>query len=281
MAEVNSLPTVTVENYFNPEIEMAYMGSTQFKEFQKCEAAAMAKLTGEYIPEPTKAMLIGSYVDAYFSGELPLFQAQHSEIFKRDGTLKAEFLDAQELIGRMESDELYMLLMSGSKQVIRTGVIAGVPFKIKVDSLLSSDVCKEIAEKFPETAEALGMLDGAIVDQKVMRDLQEVWSNEESRKLPFVEAYGYDIQGAIYRAIEGHILPFVLAVGTKEEPPDLAAIYIPDDMLRAKLYEVEDMAPHFQAVKEGRESPKRCENCAYCRATRKLASIVNYAGEAD
>lgn len=281
MSVTESLPVVTAENYFDPEIEMAYMGSTQFKDFQKCEAAAMAKLTGEYMPEPAKAMLIGSYVDAYFSGELPLFQAQHPEIFKRDGTLKAEFLDAQELIGRMESDELYMLLMSGQKQVIHTGEIAGVPFKIKIDSLLSSDTCKEIAEKFPEAAEALGMLDGAIVDQKVMRDLQDVWSSEEGQKLPFVEAYGYDIQGAIYQAVEGHMLPFVLAVGTKEDPPDLAAVYIPDDALRAKLFEVEDQAPHFQAIKEGRENPKRCENCAYCRAIRKLTSIVNYVSEAN
>lgn len=280
MSAAKNLPAVTAENYFEPEIEMAYMGSTQFKEFQKCEAAAMARLTGEYMPEPSKAMLIGSYVDAYFSGELPLFQAQHPEIFKRDGTLKAEFLDAQELIGRMESDELYMLLMSGQKQVIRTGEIAGVPFKIKIDSLLDPGICKEIAEKFPEAAEALGMLDGAIVDQKVMRDLQDVWSSEEGRRLPFVEAYGYDIQGAIYQAIEGHMLPFVLAVGTKEDPPDLSAVYTPDDTLRAKLYEVEDLAPHFQAVKEGKERPRRCENCAYCRATRKLTSIVNYVGGA-
>lgn len=36
----------------------------------------------------------------------------------------------------MEEDELYSLLMSGAKQVIRTGTIAGVPFKIKIDSLL-------------------------------------------------------------------------------------------------------------------------------------------------
>ena len=38
------LPVVTPENYYSPEMNMAYMGSTQFKAFEKCEAAALAEL---------------------------------------------------------------------------------------------------------------------------------------------------------------------------------------------------------------------------------------------
>ena len=75
------LPMVTAENYFSPEMNMAYMGATQFKAFDRCEAAALAELRGEYAPAASMAMLIGSYVDAYFSGELPVFQAQHPGIF--------------------------------------------------------------------------------------------------------------------------------------------------------------------------------------------------------
>ena len=41
-----SLPTVTGKNYFDPEIQMAYMGASQFKSFQRCEAAALAELEG-------------------------------------------------------------------------------------------------------------------------------------------------------------------------------------------------------------------------------------------
>lgn len=114
-----SLPVVTAENYYSPEMNMAYMGSTQFKAFEKCEAAALAELKGEYHPPSSTALLVGGYIDAWFSGELPLYQAQHPEIFKRDGTLKAEYLRATEVVVRMQSDELYMLLMSGRKQVIR------------------------------------------------------------------------------------------------------------------------------------------------------------------
>lgn len=89
-----SLPVVTAENYYSPEMNMAYMGSTQFKAFEKCEAAALAELKGEYHPPSSTALLVGGYIDAWFSGELPLYQAQHPEIFKRDGTLKAEYLRA-------------------------------------------------------------------------------------------------------------------------------------------------------------------------------------------
>lgn len=267
---------LTRENYFSQEAQMAYMGSSQFKDFLSCEAAALAKIQGRYKPPASRSMLVGSYVDAWYSGELPDFTERHPDMFKKDRTLKADFLAANAIIDRMQADQLYSLLMSGEKQVIRTGKIAGVPFKIKIDSLLDAAACRQIAEEFPGAAPALGFGDGAIVDQKVMRDLGDVWSDEERRMVPFAQAWGYDIQGAIYQAVEGHMMPFILAVGTREEPADLAALYIPDDALRAKLYEVEDLAPRFQAIKEGREEPHRCERCPWCRATRTLRTIADF-----
>lgn len=267
---------LTRENYFSQEAQMAYMGSSQFKDFLSCEAAALAKIQGRYKPPASRSMLVGSYVDAWYSGELPDFTERHPDMFKKDRTLKADFLAANAIIDRMQADRLYSLLMSGEKQVIRIGEIAGVPFKIKIDSLLDAAACRQIVEEFPDAALALGFGDGAIVDQKVMRDLGDVWSDEERRMVPFAQAWGYDIQGAIYQAVEGHMLPFLLAVGTREEPADLAALYIPDDALRAKLYEVEDLAPRFQAIKEGREEPRRCERCPWCRATRTLRTIVDF-----
>ena len=273
---------LTAENYYSREANMEYMSVSQFKAFDRCQAAAMAELRGEYTPAASTAMLVGGYVDAWFSGELPLFQAQHSEIFKRDGTLKSEYIKAQEIISRMESDKLFSLLMAGKKQVILTGEIAGVPFKGKVDSLLDSEACREIIRLFPETAAVLGESPrGAIVDQKVMRDLRPVWSDEDHCKLPFVEAYGYDIQGGVYQELEGRGLPFILAVGTKETETDLAALYISEADLKAGLYQVEDRAPRYQAIKLGRERPRRCEHFDYCRATRELTGIVNYRDLAE
>ena len=165
--------------------------------------------------------------------------------------------------------------MSGRKQVILTGEIAGVPFKVKIDSLLDGDICEEIVRRFPETASVMGLCDGAIVDQKVMRDLEDVWDGTERAYVPFWKAWGYDVQGAIYQAVEGHLWPFLLAVGTKEDEPDLQALHIRDEVLAPKLAEIEDAVPRFQAIKTGQEAPRRCEHCAYCRATRKLTRIAD------
>ena len=270
-------PAVTAENYFSPEMQIAYMGSSQYKAFCKCEARASAEIRGEYVRPKTTALLVGSYIDSYFSGELPLFKAQNPDLFKRDGSLKSEFVQAEEIINRLEQDELYMLLMSGKKQVIKTGLIAGVPFKIKIDCLLDSGAVKTIIERFPETAPIFGMGDGAIVDQKIMKDMEDIYNEDEGCRQNFVEYWGHDTQGAIYQYIESNMLPFILAVGTKEkEATDMAALYIDDQDLAAKLAEVEEMAPRFQEIKEGKIEPVRCEHCAHCRQTKKLKTIINY-----
>jgi len=125
-------------------------------------------------------------------------------------------------------------------------------------------------------AAVLGFLDGAIVDLKVMRDAGAVWSEVENCRLPFVEAWGYDIQGAVYQAVEGNMLPFVLAVATKEAVPDLLALTIAQPDLDARLAMVEDLAPRYQAIKEGREEARRCEHCDYCKSTKCLTTIMDY-----
>lgn len=263
------------ENYFSPEMQMKYMGTSQFKAFCKCEAAALAEIRGEYVRPKSTALLVGSYVDAHFEGTLDLFKAQNPELFKRDGSLKSEYVQAEQIINRIEQDELFMLLMSGKKQVIRTGEIAGVQYKIKIDSYIDAATCKAIADKFPDAAEALGFLDGAIVDLKCMRDTAPIWVDGIG-KAPFVEAWGYDLQGAIYQAVEGNMLPFVLAVATKEDEAGLNAFTISQNDLDAKLMEVEELSPRFQSIKEGLIEPERCEDCAYCRRTRKLTRIIDY-----
>lgn len=271
-----NLPTVTKDNYFSSEINQAYMSHSQYLAFQRCEAAALAEIRGDYIRPVTTAMLVGSYVDAYFEGTLDSFAEKHPELFKRDGTLKADFAQAKDIIKRMEEDKLYMLLMSGKKQVIRTGSIAGVPFKIKIDSLLDAATCKKIVDEFPDTAAVMGLCDGAIVDQKVMRSLDTVWDDFSQCRVSFAEAWGYDVEGAIYQAIEGHMLPFILAVGTKEATTNLEAIYIPDQDLEAKLHEIEDTVPRYQAIKNGDILPMHCGHCDYCKAQKRLFSIKHY-----
>jgi hypothetical protein len=236
----------------------------------------MAEIEGKYIRPTSTALMVGSYVDASFEGTLDIFKAQHPELFKRDGTLKSEYQQANAIISRMEADELFSMLMSGRKQVIKTGRISGVPFKIKIDSLLDADAVHAIVKRFPETASVLSFCDGAIVDLKCMRDNQDVWSDEAHARIPFVEAWGYQYQGAIYQAIDGNSLPFILAVGTKEDAVNLMALQIPQPDLDAALAEVEDSAPLYAAMKRGEADLPGCGHCDYCRSTRQLTKIIDY-----
>lgn len=272
---------LTAETYFSPEANREYMSCSQWKAFRACPARAMADLRGEYVRPDSTALTVGSYVDSHFEGTLDVFKAQHPELFKRDGSLKTEYQQANTIIGRMEADELFSMLMSGGKQAIRTGEIAGVPFKIKIDSLLDAETVHKIVKRFPETEEVLSFCDGAIVDLKCMRDCQDVWSDDAHAKIPFVEAWGYQYQGGIYQAVEGNSLPFILAVGTKESAVNIVALHIPQSDLDAALAEVEDSAPEYAAMKRGEAAAPGCGHCDYCRSVKKLDRIIDYREAAE
>lgn len=257
---------------------MEYMSASQFKAFRKCEAAALAELTGEYVRPESTALLVGSFVDAFFSGELNDFMEQNPQIFKRDGTLKAEYVAAEKICKRLLSDDLARLLLSGKHQVIKIGKIAGVPYKIKMDSLLSEDQVAEICERFPEVKKLVPFGGEMIVDLKVMRDFESIWDPELLQKVNFIEFWGYDFQGAIYQHIDGNYSPFVIMAATKEAEPDILALHIPDSDLAAKLAEVEELSPRYAAIKRGEIEPKPCGRCQWCRSRRRLTEIMNYRG---
>ena len=96
------------ENYFSKDNNFKYCGSSQIKSFMQCESKALAELKGEWIEEPSKALLEGSYLDAALSGTLNEFKENHPELFKKDGTLKAEFLQAEVALERIKKDEMFM-----------------------------------------------------------------------------------------------------------------------------------------------------------------------------
>lgn len=250
---------ITKNNYFSPEINTEYMSNSQFKDFLKCEACTIAKLKGEFAPPITAALLVGSYVDAYFEGTLNEFKSNYPEIYKRDGSLKADYVKAEYIIERVKRDELFMKYLSGEKQIIMTGKIGDVPVKIKIDSYHKGK---------------------AIVDLKVVKDFQPIWDDNIKRKLPFVEYWGYDIQGAIYQEIvyqnTGFKLPFFVAAVTKESEPDICIMNVPQERLDLCMDIVKAMIPRFQAVKQGTENPSRCEKCDYCKQTKVLDRIIDY-----
>lgn len=267
---------LTAENYYSQEANWQYMSASQFKAFRKCEAAAMAELRGDWGRKDTTALRVGSYIDAYFSDEMEEFKTEHPEIFKKDGSLRAEYVQAQAAAERLERDDLARMLLSGRHQVIKTGKIGGVWYKTKADSLLTAAQVEAICRKFPKVRSLVPFGGAMIVDLKYMKDTDTVWSDEEQDRVTFAEYWGYDYQGAIYQKVDNRNAPFVLVPVTKEVEPDINALYIPDDDLAIRLAEVEDYSPRYAAIKRGEIEPVRCGRCPYCRSTKKLTEIVHY-----
>lgn len=242
---------LTQANYFSKKASKEYMSVSQWKAFNKCPASALAEIKGKYEREKTTALLVGSYVDSFFEGTLPKFIRENPEIFKRDGSLKSEYIQAEAIIQRIQKDKLFTEYMSGEKQVIMTGEINGVKVKIKIDSF------------HPDK----------IVDLKIMRDFESVYSPEFGRQ-PWFEGWGYDIQGAVYQEIvrqnTGEKLPFFLAAATKEKVTDLDIVHIDQKMLDYALERFKQNLEYFDAVKKGVIEPARCEKCEYCKQTKVL-----------
>ena len=265
---------LTEATYFSPEASGAYMSASQVKSFLDCEARTLAELTGAYQREETTALLVGSYVDAHFSGSLADFMEQHPEIYTKGGQLRADYQQADDIIAYLEADPLLMRMLDGEHQRIVTGEIYGVPFKGKIDSLLSAEQCRAIADDYPGMAEDLMLADGAIVDLKVMRDMEAVWKPGAGR-LSFIEAWRYDLQMAVYQALVGRKLPCYLVVATKEKVPDKALIHIPQYMMDAALTSVDVLIPRFQHLKQRPDAAIRCGRCAWCRQTKVITGAVD------
>ena len=254
---------LTNENYHSLESNQKYMSVSQYKDFCgtlgkiPCEAQAMAKLKGEWEQEKSTALLVGSYVDAHFENSLATFKAQNPEIFTKQGGLRSEYRKAEEIINRIERDELFMKYMSGEKQVIMTAELFGVEWKVKLDSLLR-DIC--------------------IVDMKVMKALRESFWIKDFGHMDFVRFWGYDIQGAIYQKVveinTGKKLPFFIAGASKEKVTDIDIIQIPQNWMDDRLVDVEKEIPKIIDLKNGEYEPIRCELCDYCKFTKVLTEAI-------
>lgn len=244
---------LTNDNYYSPEANREYMSVSQYKDFQACEAMAMAILNGEWEKPKTTALLVGSYVDSWFEGTLDEFKATHPEIFKKDGSLKADYIQAEEIIAFIQKDPVFMEYMAGEKQVIMTAEMFGTPWKIKIDSYLRDD---------------------KVVDGKVMRSMERIMGKS------FVEHWGYDKQMAVYsevvRRVTGMDLETYLAVVTKQVPPDKDVIHVPKWRRVEVLTEIERTMPRILAVKSGKVKPQRCGVCDYCRATKMIDEPIDF-----
>ena len=282
---------LTNKNYYNAKANNEFMSVSQFKSFKKCEAMAFAELKGEYERPKSKALLLGSFVDEMLTGtkksqvkfivdnfenifqkssrymkipeedRLDFVREEWGDLFKNEnGKPYAEIVQAVETIGKIKKQPLMMGHFKSKHQVIMTGEIAGVPFKIKMDNYKPGEF---------------------IADGKYMASLRSPNMFE-----PMVKYWGYDLQGAVYQEIvyqnTGKRLPFYLDIATKETPSHLAIAEIKQYDLDEALEIVKALAPRYQAIKLGYIEPERCGeyDCNYCTETNVITEPVdsNYLG---
>lgn len=245
----------TSKNYYSRRMNRAYFSASQIKAFKKCEAMAMAEIQGKYVRPASQALMVGSYVDAALTGDLEQWLGEHPEVRKKDGSLKAEFVQAEEMVQRAKSDATFRKFMRGWHQTIMTADLFGVPFKAKFDVISKN----------------------RIVDLKTTRDMSPVYLPGQGR-VDFATAWDWPLQMAIYQQIvyqnKGKKLPCYLAVITKETPADIAVIQIEQERMDAELAWLEQALPRFEAIKSGLIEPERCGQCAYCRQTHKIKAPV-------
>ena len=245
------------ENYHTMKANKEYWSVSQFKAFEKCEAAGLAEVLGEYKREETDALLIGSYVDSVLAGSREeterFIETNGSKMFKKNGELLAKFEHANKIIERAERDPLIKKYLTGDKQTIFTGELFGVPWKIKIDVYNGE----------------------RIVDLKTVRDFADIYDIGYGWR-SWIEYWGYDVQGAIYQKIEqiatgrDEPLPFYLAAVTKERVPDIAVVRIPQHVLDAAYRLVEAKIERFDLIKTGDVEPIRCGKCDFCKETKVL-----------
>lgn len=259
-----SILKLTNKNYYSEKANQAYISVSQYKSFfgtlgqRGCEASAIAELKGEYKKESTTAMLVGSYVDSYFEGTLNEYKENHPEILKKDGELKAEYKQAEEIIKRIERDSKFMQYLSGEKQTIMTAEILGSMWKIKMDSYISNR---------------------AIIDLKIVEDIYKPYYHKDTGRLNFIQERGYDFQLAIYQKVvelnTGRRLPCYIAAADKGKTTNIEIIQIQQNELDGALVGLEIGINRLKKLKSGELQPDKCKKCDWCKETKVIQKPIS------
>lgn len=223
----------------------------------------MAKLAGEWSEEPSEAMLAGSYVHASLDGTLDAFRFEHPEMFTKTGDLKATFRTSEDMIRTLQEDEFIQFVLTGQHEHIITAEFAGCTWKAKLD-VYNPDA-------------------GRIADVKTVRAIRDKTWIKDVGWGSFAEAYGYLRQMALYVELERiasgretWLEPLIVAV-SKEDPPDKQVVGMDSQRIEYELEKVRENMPRILSVWTQGEEPVRCETCKYCRATKRLGSVMHYA----
>lgn len=279
---------LTDENYYTPAADQAYMSCSQYSSFvgvaddAPCPARAMAKILGNFQDKPRDAFTQGNYFHTALEGDAAhkaFCEAHFDEIFKtKEKTVQratkdrpaiketvtdgpyAAYAQLDDCLRTVRSDGSFQRLLEadGENEVILSGEVFGVPWRIRCDKIIYKN--------------------HIIVDWKTCASLNQLhYSAEKKDRVTFVEYYGYLMRAAVYMEIYrqnfGVKPSFVLGCVTKQEFPAKGIYVIHPEIdgavLQYELDKIQGNLPRIMPVKNRETAPRRCGFCEYCRKTAK------------
>ena len=264
---------MTSDNYYSHDTDFEYMSVSVFKEFEKCEAATLAKLKNEWLPETSpQALLVGNYVHSYFESpeaHQKFIDENKGEMLstrgKTKGQLKAPYKFADSMIKTLDDDKFFKQIYEpGQKEVIVTGKIDGYDWKGKIDSLVLDQ--------------------GYFCDLKTVDDIHKKhWNDEERNWQNFIFDRQYEMQMAVYQELIKQTFgvdcePFIFAV-SKQTPPDHEAFHFESIDTQYRMQEamdkIHERQERYWKVMMGEIKPHHCGHCEYCRSHKKLTGFTD------
>lgn len=266
---------LTQENYYQDTSRLSY---SRYKRYKQCQAKAYAVDNGNWVEERDETpLLLGNYVHSYFeSAEAhEKFMAENGDKLlakagKNKGNLKSDFIIGDKMIESLKDDDGFNRLYHGypsdkvEKEMIVYGEIEGVPVKGKLDSVNLSR--------------------GYFVDLKTMKSIySEEWNTDLRKRVPVavnnILNFGYHGQLALYRELLKQMLdkdfrPLIVAV-SKENVPDKDILKIDEEWLEDGLDNLKADIVEVWDVIQGKQKPKSCGHCDYCRIQKKLNAVIS------
>lgn len=266
---------LTQENYYQDTSRLSY---SRYKRYKQCQAKAYAVDNGIWVEERDETpLLLGNYVHSYFESPEAheKFMAENgnkllAKTGKNKGNLKSDFIIGDKMIESLKDDDGFNRLYHGyssdkvEKEMIVYGEIEGVPVKGKLDSVNLSR--------------------GYFVDLKTMKSIYaEEWNTELRKRVPAavnnILNFGYHGQLGLYRELLKQMTgrefrPLIVAV-SKENVPDKDILKIDEDWLVEGLGNLKADIVEVWDVIQGKQKPKSCGHCDYCRSQKKLNAVIS------
>lgn len=231
-----------------------YISFSTWSRYRECEVSALARDKGEIEFEATDAMIVSQYVEAKLIGTdedvAKLFEEYPQIVNSRTGEPKVAYTRAEAAAEQAKDDSVFMSLLQGDKQVKLEGEINGVKVLGYADNINS---------RF-------------ISDLKAMANINRVWSEEQRRKVSFVEAYNYHVQAYIYQELyrqkTGLKLPVFLTVMTKTDPSRRVIVTFDENMLGDAEQLFKGSLLRILKLRAGDKDPTPCGVCDHCAKTQ-------------